>query len=285
MAPPRLASFAGSIQVLQGTLVQPCTLSFAHEAHARLSSIFDELSTIRQSQGAPAAVETTSGGTSESRTTRTLPRLPDEVWEAIKGELRRAEYEALLDEAIAPIRDCRWCRERDDRPAEDEMRWSAWLGFAMHLAEDWDAVQESGYFCQVCGEFVEELQRGAATTDYEALFNPYDLHAKKPFILDAVSPSTFLALTHTLPTPRVRLDLLPDPLHPLPVTSLLQLDPSSLPSPSERELANYGRFFREWPMVEVVRDPQYVARGLAPPPWRPRLTIWHEAEPEQEEED
>lgn len=120
--------------------------------------------------------------------------------------------------------------------------------------------------------------------DYGPLLTPYDLYAKKPSHLSTVTSSTWLALTLSSSSPRMRFDLLPDSRRPTASAHLLQLDPSSLAPPTATQLQSYGRFFREWPFVEVVRDPAYAQRALADPPWWPRLTVWHEADPELDED-
>ncbi|GAA5897380.1 hypothetical protein JCM6882_001872 [Rhodosporidiobolus microsporus] len=266
----RLSSLTGSVSILNGTLVSPCTLLFALEAYEHLRPTLDLLDIVK---GAHRQRH-------RSGTTGALGRLPDEVWEAIKGELRAMEYVRLEEQALEPLRGCKWCREEEDRPAE-EASWQTWLEWAMRPTPDWDIQQESGSACQVCGECAEQLQQDAVTASYEPLLDHYDLHVRRPHSLDPPNDASYLALLHSPSVPHVPFDLLPNSRQPRPSSSLIQLDAAQIPAaPTERQLASYGRFFREWPGVEIVRDPQHAARGLTGPAWLPRLTVWHEAEPE-----
>jgi hypothetical protein len=155
--PLHLSHLSVSVSLLQATVVSPCTLSFALRAHDRLSPVFKELDKIKQTQRDLRRGETTAGR-------RLLPELPEEAWENVKSQLRRAEYLELLSEALQPLLECQWCQEREERPEEGVGSWREWLNWAMKPTVDWDPVQESGYFCQVCGEYAEELQSEAVTT-------------------------------------------------------------------------------------------------------------------------
>ncbi|GAA6006603.1 hypothetical protein JCM10207_004990 [Rhodosporidiobolus poonsookiae] len=268
----RLASVNSSLSLLTCTLVAPCTLSLASDVHTALAPTFSELARIRRARQAGLLEQAGA-----------VARLPDEVWEAIKAELRAVEYRERKDELVEPLRSCKWCSEAEERP-EDEAPWKDWAAFAMRPTDTWDTVQESGYMCQPCGEYVQEVQEAAIARHCDALLDDYHLHAKMPAFLDNVTDETYLAVTHALPCPRVRFDLLPDPRRPRPSSTILQLDAARVTPPTESEVGRYGRFFREWPGVEVVRDPLHEARGLTGPEWTPRLTVWHEAEPELDED-
>ncbi|GAA6031977.1 hypothetical protein JCM8097_003370 [Rhodosporidiobolus ruineniae] len=274
----RLVSVAAVLSVLHATLVSPASLWCALEAHAHLQPTFAELDRLRRL----LQLRRLSG-----RETKALGRLPDEVWEAVKAELRRSAFVEVEERALEPIRGCRWCRERgeeDGRPDEEERSWQAWLTWAMQPTRDWDIVQESGFECQVCGEAMQELLLEVVAVDYSPLLAPYGLYAHPPASPSDPNEQTYLALSHSSPIPRTRFSALPDFRRPRPTSSILQLDAAHLHPPDEAQLANYGRFFREWPLVEVVRDPLHRERGLADPPWMPRLTVWHETEPELDED-
>ncbi|GAA5834836.1 hypothetical protein JCM11251_002038 [Rhodosporidiobolus azoricus] len=268
----RLASLSGSISLINGTLISPCTLLFAFEAHEYLQRTLETLDTIKQAHRQLHRNETTGA----------LRPLPDEVWDLIKGELRREKFAETQALALEPLRDCRWCVDEEELP-DDGASWQTWLSWAMRSTEDWDVQQESGYACQICGEYAEQLQQKAVTTSYNALLRHYDLRSLRSYSHDPPSDTSYLALI-PLPSPappRVHFDLLPNSRRPRPSTSLIQLDTLQMPAaPTGAQLGNYGRFFHDWSGVEVVQDPEHAARKLVWPPWLPRLTVWQEAEPE-----